>query len=113
MILFLVPFSRDISLSHLDDHFHIEAGISGHGRNVLIRVKYLDITVSSDVLGRNFTFALRLQVDGFRSGSVELDHHPFQVEDDLGDILLHPWNRGEFVKDTFYLHRNNSRPLKR
>jgi hypothetical protein len=78
-----------------------------------VRVEDLDARGQVDVLRRDLTRAGRdqgrLDLGGVR---VHAAHDLLEVEDDVGDVLLHPRDRGELVGNALDPHARDSGPGK-
>ena len=69
--------------------------------------------VRLDVAGGHRAGALLAQHHALRAVALHLDGDVLDVEDDVGDVLAHARDRGEFVQHAVDLHRGDGRALQR
>src|SRR6201995_2752117 len=95
----LVLGSRDVAATALDGELHLQLALGVQGGDVQLGVVHLDAGRRRDVGRGHLTGALLAQVHHDRLVVLRGHHEFLQVQDDVGDILLHPRNGGELVQD--------------
>ncbi len=77
----------------------------------MIRVQYLNIGVGYDVTSCDNTGTFFDNPYIARLMAMEFDQNPFEVENDIRDILRHSWNRRKLVQYSLDAYRCDRRPL--
>src|SRR5690606_34812910 len=96
----LVLHRGDIATTTLDDKLNLQLALCVQGGDVEIRVVHRDTGRRHDVSGGDLTRALLAQVHRHRLVLFGADHQLLDVQDDVGDVLLHTRNGGELVQHT-------------
>ena len=109
----LVAVRGDIALALLEHQLHGELRPFRQGGNVHTGVQHLHLGGSGDGASGDLAFALcgNLHPHGFVA--VELGGQSLDVQDDLGDVLLHTGDGGELVLDAIDLHGRHGHARKR
>src|SRR5699024_1186213 len=94
----------DVTTSTLDDELNLQLCILVQGCNVQIRVVDLHVCRWLDVAGSDDARALLAEVHDHRLIRVGGQNQALDVQDDVGDSLLDPVDRGELVEHTVDLH---------
>ena len=96
----LVLHGRDVAAATLDDELDLELALVVQRRDVHVGVVHRHAGRRDDVTRGDRTRALLAQVHG--DGLVLLGGHDqtLEVQDDVGDVFLHPGDGGELVQHT-------------
>ena len=116
LIIGLAFICTDITAAFCDRHLHVQLAVcTVQGCDHLIRILNLNIRINLYIGRMNdaFTFVFDVGSFGFIRVRIIADGKALQVHDDFGDILLHPGNRAEFMKDSVNLHLTDSRTRQR
>src|SRR5690606_38109460 len=81
-----------------DDQLDLELALAVQRRDVQVRVVHRDARGRHDVGRGDLTGALLAQVHGDRLVLLGRDDQLLDVQDDAGDVFLHPGDRGELVQ---------------
>src|SRR5699024_787334 len=95
----LVEPGGNVAATTLDDQLDLQAPLLVEGGDVQVRVVHLDAGGRDDVTGGDGSRTLLLEVHGDRLVLHGRDDQALEVEDDVGDILLHARHGGELVQD--------------
>ena len=68
------------------------------------RVHHFDVMIDDDVAGIDNTRALLVDRDNRLVPGVHANGESFQVQQNLGDVFLHTFDSGVFVKHALDLH---------
>src|SRR4029078_10356861 len=100
LVLGLVLLGRRVSAATADREVHLEFRLLLEGRDRGVRVEDLDARGQVDVLRLDLAGAAGNQrgLDLIRV-RVHADDDLLEVQDDVGDVLLHPWDGRELVGD--------------
>src|SRR5699024_6770554 len=94
----LVLLRGDVAAATLDGELHLDGALVVEGGDVQVRVVHLDAGRRVDVGGGDRPGTGLAQVHHDRLVVLAGDDEGLDVEDDLGDVLLHPGDRGELVE---------------
>jgi hypothetical protein len=78
-----------------------------------IRIEHDDVADGLDVAGGHGARALLLHDHALGAFALHLDRDVLDVEHDVGDVLAHARDRGEFVQHAVDMHRLHGRALQR
>jgi hypothetical protein len=95
----LVLVGGDVAAAALDRQLQLELALAVERRDVQVGVVHLDARRRRDVRGGHGARALLAQVHHDRLVVLAGDDELLDVEDQLGDVLLHPRDGGELVQD--------------
>src|SRR5690606_1812648 len=109
----LVLHRRDVASTTLDRQLHLELALAVERGDVQVGVVHLDPGRRRDVRRGDCTRALFAQVHHHWLVVFGGHDQTLQVEDDVGDVLLHPGDRGELVQDPVDPDRRDGRPRNR
>jgi hypothetical protein len=99
-----------VPIALLDAELHRQRGVLVERCDVVVGVEDLDAGGELDVTCSDVGRAGHAQVDGARLFVLRTDHELFEVEDDVRDVLGHPFDRGELVQHSVDLHLGDSGP---
>src|SRR5690606_10146483 len=96
----LVLGGGDVATAPFDRHLHLQLALAVQGRDVHLRVVYLDPGRRSDIGGGDHSRSLLAQVHQYRLVVLRAHHETLEVQDDLGNVLLDAGHGGELVLNT-------------
>src|SRR5699024_3641591 len=94
----LVLLGGDVPATALDGQLHLEGALVVERGDVQVRVVHLDTGRRIDVSSGDRAGTRLAQVHHDRLVVLAGDDEGLDVEDDLGDVLLDPGDRGELVE---------------
>src|SRR6185312_11563787 len=94
----LVLRGRHVATATLDGQLHLQLALGVQRGDVQRRVVHLDPGRRRDVGGGHLTRALLAQVHHDRLVLLGGNHQFLEVQDDVGDVFLHPGHGGELVQ---------------
>src|SRR5262249_17970339 len=77
----------NISAPALQAHLHVQLAAFGNRGDINVLIQDFDIAISFNHAGGDNARLLGLEIDGFRTVSVQLERDLLQVEDNVGGIL--------------------------
>jgi hypothetical protein len=95
----LVLHRGDVAAAALDGQLDLEPALAVQRGDVQVRGVHLDAGGRRDVGGGHGAGALLAQVHDDRLVGLGGDDQLLEVQDEVGDVLLHPGDRGELVQD--------------
>ena len=108
-----VAIRRDITLAKRNGEFHADVGTLVERAKHQIRIKHLDVGADRNVAGGDDARTLLRQRHALRAFGMKAQRKLLDIENDVGDILAHAGDRGEFMQHAIDLDSRNSRTLKR
>ena len=111
IVLPFVLLGRNIPLSHPHREHALELPLRAHRGDVQIRIQDLQFFRDDEILCRYDPFAFGFDLDHIGIALVELKPQLFEVQHDIGHILLDARNVGELVKHSVESHRGYCRTL--
>src|SRR5690606_36018594 len=106
----LVPVGGDVPAALRHGDVDGEAGGLVERGDLEIRVEDLDVGVRLDVAGGDLSGALRVEAERHGLVAVADEDEILQVEDDVGDVLGDPGDRGELVQGVVEAELRDGRP---
>ena len=103
----LIPFCGDIPAAFVQGQFHIQLRAFAQRCNVHLRVQDLNLAVALDRVGRHLTRALRTDFHCFGAVAMEFRGQTFDVQNNLGDILLDARDGRKLVQHAVDLNRRD------
>ena len=105
--LLLVSFRRNVTAAAVNCELHVQMGILIQRSNVKLGIENFYLGVCFDVARGNLALAAAFNVDSLGAVSVNLENHILQIQDNLGNVLLHTGERGEFVQNVVNFNGGN------
>ena len=108
-----VALGRHVALAGVDGELHADLGTLVERADDVVGVEDLDVADGLDVAGRDRARTLLAHDHALRAIAFHLDGDFLDVEDDVGHVLAHAGDRGEFVQHAVDLHRGDGGALQR
>ena len=102
-----VALGRHVTLAGVDRELHADLRALVERADHVVGVEDRDVTHRLDVARRDGARALLAHDHALGSVALHLDGDFLDVEDDVGDILAHAGDRGEFVQHAVDLYRGH------
>ncbi len=105
----LVLVGRDVAPAPLDRHVDGQAALGVEGGDVQVGVEDLDVGRGLQVGRRGVARPALVEAQGDRLVGVHPDQQVLEVQDDVGDVLLHAGQGGELVQRLVEAHLGHRR----
>ena len=103
-----------VALAGLDRQLHRDLGAVVERADQMVGIQDLDVVRRSrSCSARTSPGPLALEPHALRPFAMHAQRDALDVEDDVGDVLEHAGDRGEFVQHALDLHRGHRRALQR
>src|SRR5208282_4352064 len=112
-VLVEVLVRRNVAAPLLQAKLHLDLAALADGTDVDVFVQHLDVAIGLDHATGNHPRLIGAQVDHLRRVPGKLEGDLLQVENDVGGVLDHAWDRLELVQHPFDLYRGDGRALNR
>ena len=103
----LVLLRGNITAAMVDDQLDVQDSAVAQRCQNMVGVEDLHVAVSLNVTGRYNRGALGLDIYGFLLVAIKFRDNAFNIENDLGYILFHTFDGGEFMRNIVDLRCNH------
>ena len=106
-----ITIRRHVAAAPFQAHLDVERTAAAERCDMQTRIENFDVGVALDVAGGNFSGPRFGNRQGLGFAAVQLEWHLLEIEDDVGSVLNHAFDRREFVLDALDLYRGDRRPF--
>src|SRR5215210_3189338 len=108
-----VAVGRDVAASLPQLRLQLEVTLLVEGGHVDLLVVDLDLRILGHLAGGDAARPLHVDREHLGLVRVQTERDLFEIEDDVRNIFLHAWDRGELMEHPLDVDRRNGRPLDR